>query len=678
MESGGTRPRLPALWPWLVLCAIAALWIDLGEYHRYHTSDSILPVLTSLYKWTPYYWECNRIGMLVPLLAIPFKNPMMNLLVQGWLVLFAAFASLFLLPRWVLRTPAWPVVGAAAAEVFVLLSSRERLFVNTMGQAHYAVGLALGLGALMLTERPCSLRSIWRRLPGAVALALLAHWVNSATIFFLAPLVLLRGVFCRRAVGDSPVSRFPCRPEDAAPRQGAAALFSRVRGILDFETVVALGTLAVGAIGCGAARALTPCWEDPVSNGLASWRQWPSGCVQLAFTTWRDAFSPYWIGYLALSGAACLVIAIPTLRRQAGTPLMAALSLLAGGLGYGLLMGSLQWVAHNQFCYKYMIPVIFFIDVALAAVIVGPVLACVGPRRGKALTLAAAPALVLVLALVHGVPSRARARAEFAHMPWDPALYRRTDDLLELRATHAAGTYAQVWMSVFLANLALYERGEDRVVWGVAGRCIPTWSTWGRMHPQDVRIAAFAEAPGKGPSAEANYLLDYFFPPLTAIEKRERTWLLRPTDEVLPLACGPILLSWHSGFFGPQALKNKPNCLCGTNSGKLTLTNPTDQARPAQLEVEVIPSDLLPGRLWVDGPGFVDEIRLGGNCRLYRKTLNLPPGKTTLRLSCDSRRTPVLADQMNIIFHVPRFAVTEIRPQTELAPAGVTVLRVPE
>ena len=60
---------MPRLWPALLVCAALAIWIDLGDFHRWQCSDSLMPVLTSLYRWTPFYWGCNRIGMLVPLVA---------------------------------------------------------------------------------------------------------------------------------------------------------------------------------------------------------------------------------------------------------------------------------------------------------------------------------------------------------------------------------------------------------------------------------------------------------------------------------------------------------------------------------------------------------------------------------------------------------------------------------
>src|ERR1700684_2175795 len=71
-----------------VLYAVAAVivvtgsWISLGKFQQNQNADSIVPVLVSLQHWKPFYWETNRYGMLVPLLAIPFRHPLVNLIFQ--------------------------------------------------------------------------------------------------------------------------------------------------------------------------------------------------------------------------------------------------------------------------------------------------------------------------------------------------------------------------------------------------------------------------------------------------------------------------------------------------------------------------------------------------------------------------------------------------------------------
>ena len=41
-----------------------------------------MPVLVSLQRWTPFYWDQERYGMLIPALALPVRDPLLNLLLQ--------------------------------------------------------------------------------------------------------------------------------------------------------------------------------------------------------------------------------------------------------------------------------------------------------------------------------------------------------------------------------------------------------------------------------------------------------------------------------------------------------------------------------------------------------------------------------------------------------------------
>ena len=71
MEGGGSawaRRRGAIL---VAALAVAAALVDLGGFHRLEQADSIVPVLVSLQRWTPFFWDQERFGMLVPLLALP-------------------------------------------------------------------------------------------------------------------------------------------------------------------------------------------------------------------------------------------------------------------------------------------------------------------------------------------------------------------------------------------------------------------------------------------------------------------------------------------------------------------------------------------------------------------------------------------------------------------------------
>jgi hypothetical protein len=635
MDANAEPRSLPPLWPYLVLSGILALVVNGGDFHCANTADSIVPVLISIHKWTPYYWECNRIGMLVPLLAIPFKNPMTNLLVQGWLVLFAAFASFFLLARYALRTPAWPLAGTLAAGIFAVLSPLLFCFNASFGQPYYCVALALACAALLCLE-PRSAGRAWRRWAAALVLICLAVWTNSAIPVIFTPLVVLRSLL---------------RPRPTRPWW---------RSTLDAEAGLSLGLLAAAAVAGQVMRHLVRAIDDPFTRSFLNVGRWPGAWGTFVANTWQVAVGPHWPAFLAIAAAAGLLLLVPAVRRQANGPLRAAVILVAGGLTYGLSMGTLRWVAANNFCFKYWIPVVFFTETALAIVTLAPLASLLRPRTQRLVCLLFAPAVLACVLAQHGMPSRARVRAALDRMPQSVPPPQRTADVLASRATHLVGTYGAVWVSVFHANMVLYERGLDRVVWGVAGHCLATWPQWGRMAPEDMRLAGLLDAPGGTPSSEVDGYLAIFFPPVAVVEKYPSLWLYRPADEVASPSADPILASWHGGFYGAEGPPGDNTRWCGSATGKLTLTNTSYQPRTVTLAFEAGTADTTMSNLWIDSPVFCDHLRINAHSPPQAVSFTLPPGKHILCFTSDAPPTPAARDLRPQCFCVRNVRLTTI------------------
>jgi hypothetical protein len=660
MDVKDDRRDLPPLWPYLVLCGVAALWVDFSDFHQQNTSDSLVPVVTSLYRWTPYYWECSRLGMLVPLLAVPFKSPFANLMAQGWLVLFAAFATYFLLARYVVRRSSWPAVGALASAAFVLLTLPCTTFVCTFGQPHYAVGMALGLAALLLAEQAAAGGALrWWLLP-ALGLILLAHWVNAGIALIFGPLVLLRALLENRGVAGTP----------------APSLWARLRRGLDAETRLALGLLAAGLAGHLVFRYLVTDLGDPVGEGVANPLRWPAAWKGLAINTWEAALESSWRGYAALAVAGVLLLLAPAVRRRAAAPLRGTLALAGGAAVYGLFVGTLGWVSHNYFCYKYWIPVIIFCEVALAVLVAAPLAGLLGARGRRALWVLVAPALLAGLAYAEGRPSRARARAALDQVPHSMPLPQCSADLIAARASHLIAPYGDLWTGVFHANLYLYERCENRVLWGVGGRCWPTWEMWGRMAPEDMRVAGITDGVGGLPNKEVKDYLTICFPPTAVVEKRQTMWLFLPTDEMprdaAPSPSAPVLASWHGGFYGLEISLENPaenNRWCGATSAKLTLTNTSDRPRTVTLEMLPHTNHKLWSNLYVECPLFCDHRVINFESGPYERTVTLPPGKHVLRISCDTPPTKDRYGMRTLTFHIRNFKMTEQDGDPVMPPA---------
>src|SRR5215472_2910245 len=133
--------------------AASALLANFGRFHRIHHGDTVLSALISLYHWTPFCWDQNRFGMLIPLLAIPFRNPFWNLLFQCGVSLFAGLAALMLLVRYIAEDSNWPLAAMIAVLGVFAAGPHSRFFNAFLPDQVYAPGLATLLLGLLLLSR---------------------------------------------------------------------------------------------------------------------------------------------------------------------------------------------------------------------------------------------------------------------------------------------------------------------------------------------------------------------------------------------------------------------------------------------------------------------------------------------------------------------------------------------
>src|SRR5207244_2664853 len=131
------------------------------------------------------------LGMLIPLLAMPFQNPLTNLLVQMGLSTFVALVSMCLLARYTLPWGLWQPAALLSAASFLALAPAWLRFEILSVHQPYGLSLALALSGLCLLEDTHGGLSRWRVVT-AVALLLLAHWVNLSMAVLCPALVLLR------------------------------------------------------------------------------------------------------------------------------------------------------------------------------------------------------------------------------------------------------------------------------------------------------------------------------------------------------------------------------------------------------------------------------------------------------------------------------------------------------
>jgi hypothetical protein len=410
---------------YLALCAAAAVWIDFSRIHLGQTSDSLIPILVSLQHWTPFYWEQSRFGMLVPLLALPFDDPLANLLVQDGLMIFSGLAAVGLLARFFVRSRAWfaAACGSCACTIVFLA---EPLRCDYFLAQPYGISFSLGLGALLVVERG----NTWTRWSIALGMILLASWVNLAVGPALLALVVIRWLGRRPAWRRAPV-----------------------------RLIVLLVALERAA----------PFRNHHVTR-LAPVDQWMPAAEALVSNLLHQAGPGYRLALLLLAGAAGVAMLAGAGRRRRIAVRVFG-SMFAGTILLLGLAAISRWSALNGHTPRYAYMALVALQTGFIAAIAMAISARQCPRLGvRAL---AALCLLAATGWTYGTPSLATVRA---------CLHERcgvaTDDILHAGCTHIAGDYWRVWPAVFHANWTLHQRGSTQQVWGVTYRSLPTRSHW--------------------------------------------------------------------------------------------------------------------------------------------------------------------------------------------------------
>jgi len=508
---------------WILIgCAttVVAVLVDLGKLHRYHNADSLVPVLLSLYRWQFYYWEQNRFGMLVPLLASPFDHPLTNLLVQNGITAWSGILGIFLASRYLYRDHTWPLIGFASSILFFLVAPLYFQWMYLSTWTVYAPSLPLAFTALLLViptegqSRP----KIWKLLV-ALALVALAAWVNSAMAFLLVPLVGATGLF--RWLSDSARPRVSYRNPHLV--ELVLSAFLLISG-----TAFAIATQKI--------KALAPYPTTWVQFPAAA--EWPDLATMMATGFWSDIEPVEWAGTMVVSLAiACGFLLFSNYRRITLQSLALVLLTFVAVVVYAALMGVLfkgRW--------RYGIPGIMLLHIAVIASFVRPWASQSNPLRIRQLMYGACVLLVGAVLVAHSYPSLARVRADLDQIPagskTGSTAGARADALIESNATHVAGSYWDVWPAVFLANVKLAERDEKRTIWGLTHRAWPTERSWSSVPRDRIRIASFPDDPGMDginpgdpPMQSLDWVKLYLHLPIREVHRSTTVQIFVPVDD---------------------------------------------------------------------------------------------------------------------------------------------------
>ncbi len=451
-------PDIPATlrerWGWAVAAGVAAavlaVWMDLSSLHAHHTSDSFIPVLSGLYLWEPFFWKQNRFGSLVPLLSLWLDSPFANLLFQVGLRLLAVVSSFFLLARTVVPRLYWPAVGALTLALWIGAKDiKAHAFVQMQP---YGQAIALSLAGIALLEG----KGRWRALGGLVLLGL-GFWVSATTLFWLFPLVWIRGWL----------------------KDGSFFPEGRTRLLL---------ALLVAAFGLSMLFSWT--WKyKATSFGAARPEVWLEAWGTLLSRS-VDYLSPA----LAVAGVCLFFLAWRQFRLALSRPAFSAgLCLVVMAFADLGVMGLTHWAEVNSWSLRYVTVELLALGMLAPALLLVLLLEGRPARWQRTANVLMLVLLLGVAALRYGEPSVSRARASL------DVYGKATDEIVASGATHLLGGYWRVWPAVFHANMVRWERGEKKPIWGITVRSVSTDRLW---RPRDWSEARIAVLEGNERAAE--------------------------------------------------------------------------------------------------------------------------------------------------------------------------------
>lgn len=538
-----------------IVCAVlvvCAAWMDLSSLHRFTNADWLMMSLVSLYKWTPMFWEQNRLGMLLPALAIPFRHPLTNMLVQGGLAALSGLGSCFLLGYYIAGRRRGIVIGSLSALLFVLFLRGWQRFCYFIYIYQFHLSLSLALVALLGLAhwqrdrrsggRPY--RAAWV-LPLAILAMWAALWVNPSLVFAVGPLVLLRRFLLRDAAADFDAAdeaiagaRSGCATGTASAENGStpalaepvARIGQPPKYLFSAADWLALAAAATGLlVSMAVSRFATDTHEQ---YGFLSLREWLACAGGVLKDLTSQLHRNWFLGVAFVAASGLVTLRWADGRRAVASSATIALGLLIPAAVQLAFVTSLDHVHRTDFGH-YAFASAFLWQGALVgfAVLQWTAVLPQGPATRRV------PWVLLGLLLVVVAARHGRPGVDVVRRSLNEAVGRYTPDVLDSGCTHVVGDFWHVWPTMFHANMLLADRGQPARVWGVAFRCRPTSDTWAHVPVEETRVAEII-----GDEPQTALVLARYGLPRLEVERELRTIrVLRPSE---PFAASLPLKRW--------------------------------------------------------------------------------------------------------------------------------------
>ncbi|MFL5320035.1 MAG: hypothetical protein ACJ790_10310 [Myxococcaceae bacterium] len=446
-------------------CALNAAYIAFTPYTALHHADSLIPILVSVAKWTPFYWGQDRFGMLIPLLAWPVRSPYANLVVQTALWVFCGELFFFLLPRW-LRLRNWAIAGAIGNALFLLQAQGVTFTMNVMPYLQSMTPLLIGL--LLLEPGGEGIRrsrlNTAARVAGFVVLGAASLWVSPASFLQLGPLIALRTAI------------------DGWRSGRLKGLLVRMAGVMGWLAIATKLSLYLSS----------QMNADHTTNDLVPMRDWWNGAKRL----YDGAAAPPWPGpgvwsdwYPKLFLALCVLGLAPALvwkktRRDGLAALGWAAVCACAAAGTWLIASASAHVLSNGYAWRYIEPALVLL-LAITSILAAAASPVVTPQlKAPAVFLLSALALGCAGGFTYGPP-----KAYVVSETFRPKYGALAQELVQSRCALLYGDYWTVWPAVFEARQRLYSAGEKRAVFALSTRSASIMDEVAKVPPTELCVA---------------------------------------------------------------------------------------------------------------------------------------------------------------------------------------------
>lgn len=423
--------------------------------------DTLMPTLVSIIHWTPFFWEQNRLGTLLPALTSWIHHPLYNFLTQTFLNSFLAMTAFFIGGQLFCpgrRGLLGSTLAVCASFVFLPISWAYHYFyiATPYGLSMFLFLLSAWIFKAHLIRSHFLFSKPWAWMLIFILL-LLAQWVN----FGLIPLVGLFLVFYAWS-----------------ERQYKWLIFLGVVGFAFFLNYLFMRSMP---------------YHDSSQMRWVSFAKYIRGFTKLTGNLAQEAWQERpWV----LSGVSVLLILLIVNFflgfRQWKRMVRILLPMCVAAIGFYFFVVGLKWLDMNLYSPRYVTLSLFLLVLAFGLFLAQLLPFSFYYRKHSMLTLGSLAVFFVVVPIIskYGLHSYASKRQAF-----EAKYGSYAKQALQWNATFIMGEYWFVWPTIFCSKWELYEQKRDIPLFGLSHRSFPTERMWRPLLQPGVRFAVFRNKP---------------------------------------------------------------------------------------------------------------------------------------------------------------------------------------